>query len=75
MAELVYGEEPCWEDPVKFSFAYGGKDGVLFPVDRTAMDESIEILRESVQQAKIGEKEKLLSLQRLRRYVPKDANS
>jgi hypothetical protein len=75
VAELVYGDAPCWEDPVKFSFAYGGKDGVPFPVDRKAMDESIQILKESVQAAKIGDKEKLQSLQRLRQYVPEDANS
>ena len=66
VAELVYGEEPSWEDPVKFSFAYGGKDGVPYPVNREAMDESIEILRQSVQEAKIGDKEKLLSLKRLK---------
>ncbi|MCW4029125.1 MAG: DUF763 domain-containing protein [Candidatus Bathyarchaeota archaeon] len=70
VAELIYGEEPCWEDPVKFSFAYGGKDGVPFPVNRKAMDESIQILRNSVEAARIGETEKLQSLQRLRRYVP-----
>jgi hypothetical protein len=75
VAELVYGDSPSWEDPVKFSFAYGGKDGVPFPVDRKAMDESILILKESVQAAKIGEKEKLNSLSRLRAYVPKEANS
>ena len=70
VAELVYGEEPSWEDPVKFSFAYGGKDGVPFPVDRKAMDESIEILCQTVQEAKIGEKEKLQSLERLRQCIP-----
>jgi hypothetical protein len=75
VAELVYGEEPSWEDPVKFSFAYGGKDGVPYPVDRKAMDQSIEILRESIQEAKIGDKEKMHSLQRLRRFVPANANS
>ena len=75
VAELVYGEEPSWEDPVKFSFAYGGKDGVPFPVDRKAMDESIQILKQSVEEAKIGEKEKLRSLQRLKRLVPENANS
>jgi hypothetical protein len=75
VAELVYGEKPSWNDPVKFSFAFGGKDGVPYPVDRKAMDESIQILRESVQQAKIGEKEKLHSLQNLRQFVPEDANS
>jgi uncharacterized protein len=74
VAELVYGEVPSWEDPVKFSFAYGGKDGVPYPVNREAMDESTEILRQSVQNAKIGNKEKLQSLQRLHRYVPVKAN-
>jgi len=75
VAELIYGDSPSWEDPVKFSFAYGGKDGVPFPVDRKAMDESIEILRQTVEEAKIGEKEKRESLQRLRRFVQVDTNS
>jgi hypothetical protein len=72
VAELIYGEKPSWKDPVKFSFAYGGKDGVPFPVDRRAMDESIQLLRQAVQEAKIGDKEKTRSLQRLRRFVPAD---
>jgi uncharacterized protein len=75
VAELIYGEAPNWEDPVKFSFAYGGKDGVPYPVDRQAMDDSIQILRQSIEEAKIGETEKLQSLQRLRRYIPSNANS
>ena len=70
IAELVYGASPSWKDPVKYSFAYGGKDGVPFPVDRKAMDESIQILENAVQNAKIGDKEKLRSLQRLRQFVP-----
>ncbi|MDR0372072.1 MAG: DUF763 domain-containing protein [Nitrososphaerota archaeon] len=75
VAELVYGEKPSWEDPVKFSFAYGGKDGVPFPVERRAMDESIEILKKAVEEAKIGEKYKLRSLQNLRRFTPQNTNS
>ncbi|MGD6805938.1 MAG: DUF763 domain-containing protein [Candidatus Bathyarchaeia archaeon] len=75
VAELIYGEEPSWEDPVKFSFAYGGKDGVPYPVDRRAMDESIDILKKSVEEAKIGESDKLRSLQRLRQFVPQNTNS
>ena len=75
VAELIYGEEPSWEDPVKFSFAYGGKDGVPFPVDRKAMEDSIEILKKSVESAKMGEKDKLRSLQRLRQFVPSSINS
>ena len=75
IAELVYGEKPSWDDPVKYSFAYGGKDGVPFPVDRRAMDESIIMLRDTVKAARIGDKEKLNSLQRLRRFIPENANS
>ncbi len=74
IAELVYGEKPSWKDPVKYSFAYGGKDGVPFPVDRKAMDESIQILKQSIQEARIGDKEKMGSLRRLRRFVPADFN-
>jgi hypothetical protein len=75
VAELVYGDEPSWEDPVKFSFAYGGKDGVPFPVDRRAMDESIGVLKKAVEESRVGEAEKLRSLQGLRRFVPPSTNS
>jgi hypothetical protein len=74
IAELVYGASPSWKDPVKYSFAYGGKDGVPFPVDRKAMDESIQILENAVKNAKIGDSEKLWSLQRLRQFVPPNMN-
>ncbi len=70
VAELVYGERPSWEDPVKYSFAYGGKDGVPFPVNRKAMDESIVLLRAAVENAKIKGSEKDKSLQRLRQFIP-----
>lgn len=69
IAELIYGQRPSWEDPVKYSFAYGGKDGVPFPVDRKAMDESIQILKTAIENARIEDKERLNSLQRLRKYA------
>ena len=72
IAELIYGEKPSWKDPVKYSFAYGGKDGVPYPVNRQAMDESIQILKQTIQEAKIGDKEKMRSLERLRRFIPSD---
>jgi hypothetical protein len=72
VAEVIYGEKPSWKDPVKYSFAYGGKDGVPRPVDRRAMDESIQILRQAVQDAKIGDKDKIRSLEKLRRFVPEN---
>ncbi len=73
IAELVYGDKPSWNDPVKYSFAYGGKDGVPYPVNRESMDESIQILKETVQAAKVGDRDKMRALQGLRRFVPSDA--
>jgi len=47
----------------------GGKEGVPFPVDRTAYDRSIEILENAIKEARLGEKEQLRSMQRLRQFV------
>jgi hypothetical protein len=73
IAELVYGDKPSWKDPVKYSFAYGGKDGVPYPVNREAMDRSIQILGQAIDEAKVGDREKLKSLERLRRFIPENA--
>ncbi len=70
VAELVYGERPSWRDPVRFSFAFGGKDGVPFPVDRRAMDEAADMLRTGISAAEVRREEKLRALRRLRRCVP-----
>ncbi|OYT31143.1 MAG: hypothetical protein B6U94_04210 [Thermofilum sp. ex4484_79] len=71
VSELIYGTEVSWKDPVKYSFAYGGKDGVPYPVNRRAMDRSIQLLEESIRMAEIGERERLNALKRLHLIVPK----
>ncbi len=45
LSELVYGERASVRDPARYSFAFGGKDGVPFPVDLKLMDEVISYLR------------------------------
>ncbi|RLF38089.1 MAG: DUF763 domain-containing protein [Thermoplasmata archaeon] len=70
ISDLIYGAKPSWKDPIKYTFAVGGKDGVPFPVDRKVMDESIEILRLGIEEAKIGNDEKLKALRRLRNIIP-----
>ena len=72
VSEIIYGEKPSWRDPVKYSFAFGGKDGVPFPVDRRSMDASIQLLKEAVEKARIGDRERLRSLRRLRRLIPRN---
>jgi hypothetical protein len=72
ISELIYGEKPSWIDPVKYSFTVGGKDGVPYPVNRKAMDEATEIIRQGVEQAKIGQNEKLRALRRLQLILPEN---
>ena len=69
ISDLIYGETPSWVDPAKYSFTVGGKDGVPFPVDRKAMDESIDIIKFGVEQAKVGNKDRLQALKRLQNFV------
>ncbi|MDO8886710.1 DUF763 domain-containing protein [Candidatus Oleimmundimicrobium sp.] len=68
ISELVYGVKPSFKDPVRYSFAHGGKDGHPYPVDRTTYDKSIEILRTAVSHAKVGREEKLQAFRRLGNY-------
>lgn len=71
VAEIIYGAKPSWEDPLKFSFAFGGKDGIPYPVKRRVMDKAISFLKEAVEAAKIGDKEKFEALKRLKAFTPK----
>lgn len=70
ISELIYGSKADWRDPVKYSFAVGGKDGVPFPVKRRVMDKAIEVLSDAVKQAKLSNYEKLQAIKRLEQLVP-----
>jgi len=65
IAEVTYGTPASWKDPAKFSFAHGGKDGHPYPVNRSVYDESIEILRRTVERARIEKSDKDNALRRL----------
>lgn len=65
ISDLVHGARASFRDPVRFSFAHGGKDGHPYPVDRPTYDRSIDVLRRAVQRARIGRTEKLHALRRL----------
>lgn len=65
VSEVIYGTPSRFKDPARYSFAHGGKDGHPFPVPLKIYDESIRILRESIEKSKLGYKEKSECLQRL----------
>jgi len=69
ISELIYGEKPSWKDPVRYSFCLGGKDGVPFPVNRAAYDETIEILENAVKQARLRSRERINAIKRLGNFL------
>jgi hypothetical protein len=68
MAELIYGHGPSFQDPARFSFAHGGKDGHPFPVDQETYDRSIDFLKKGLWAARVGHTEKLKAMKRLNSF-------
>lgn len=84
VAEVIHGAPTRFDDPARFSFAHGGKDGHPFPVPLKTYDESMNFLRSALDRAKgvsiptsrdsdrinldFG-KEKLQALRRLERFT------
>jgi uncharacterized protein len=58
VSEVIHGTPSRFEDPARFSFAHGGKDGHPFPVPTKVYDEAIKTLETAVQRAKLGNTDK-----------------
>jgi hypothetical protein len=69
IAEVVHGAPARFSDPARFSFALGGKDRHPFPVPLKTYDESISVLRASLDRARLGDPDKLDGFKRLDRFV------
>ena len=69
VAEVIHGTPTRFSDPARFSFALGGKDGHPFPVPLKTYDETIDILRRSLDAAKVGDTEKIDGMKRLDAFV------
>lgn len=65
ISDLIYNVEYEKEDPAKYCFALGGKDGIPFPVDRKAYDEVIAFMEDVVGQSKLSNFDKKEALRRL----------
>jgi hypothetical protein len=69
VAEVIHGTPTRFRDPARFSFAHGGKDGHPFPVPLKTYDESIDVLRRSLDAAQVGNTEKMDGMKRLDAFV------
>jgi hypothetical protein len=72
ISDLVYGAESSWNDPVKFSFTHGGKDGFPYPVNREVYDNSISTLKDALDEAKLEKKDKYNAIKRLESFINVD---
>jgi hypothetical protein len=68
VSELVYGAPASFHDPVRYSYAHGGKDGHPYPVDRALYDRTVETLKAAVARARLGQRDRLEALRRLSKF-------
>jgi hypothetical protein len=64
-AEVVHGAPYRFSDPARRAFAHGGKDRHPFPVPLAVYDATLGVLRHAVDQARLGNAERLDALKRL----------
>jgi len=69
VAEVVHGTPTRFSDPARFSFAHGGKDAHPFPVPLKTYDETLGVLRRSLDAAKVGDTDKIEGMKRLHKFA------
>jgi uncharacterized protein len=69
VAEVVHGAPCRFTDPARFSLAHGGKDGHPFPVPLKVYDQTIRVLRDAVDRAKLGNDDRLTAIRELDRQA------
>ena len=70
VSEIIYGAKPSYEDPARYSFAFGGKDGTPRPVEKDLMDKTLEIIEKGIKKAQISNREKIEAQRRLSSFRP-----
>jgi uncharacterized protein len=65
VAEVVHGTPSRFTDPARFALAHGGKDGHPYPVPLRVYDRTIQVMRQAVDRARLGDGERLAAIKRL----------
>ncbi len=69
VSEIIYGARPSYEDPARYSFSVGGKDGTPFPVDKATYDKTLEIMEKGIRISQISSREKVAAQKRLNTQI------
>ena len=65
VSEVIHGTPSRFNDPARFAFAHGGKDGHPFPVPIKVYDETISTLQTAVYKSKLGQSDKQQAIKAL----------
>jgi len=68
-ANLIYGSEISWKDPIIYTFAHGTKAGKPYYVKRVLMLEEAEVLKNAIEEAKVGNNWKLRAIKKLSELI------
>lgn len=60
VSEIIYGAKPSYEDPARYSFSVGGKDGTPYFVEKEIYDKLIKITEKVLKKSRIPYRERLL---------------
>lgn len=65
VSEVIHGAPYRFSDPARFSLAHGGKDGHPFPVPLRVYDRTIAVMRQAVERARLGQRDRISAMKRL----------
>lgn len=65
ISEIAYGSPSRFDDPARFAFAHGGKDGHPFPVPLKTYDKTIAHLKNAIQSARVDNSDKVHAFKQL----------
>jgi hypothetical protein len=68
VSEIIYGAEPSYEDPARYSFAHGGKDGTPYFPSPKELDLTIDLLEKGIEKSRVSNREKFLARERLKNF-------
>lgn len=69
VSEVIYGTPISKKDPIRYTFAMGGKDGIPFPIDKKVYDEVISFYETLLD--KIGINKRRNMIQKLSSFLPR----
>lgn len=65
VSEIIYGARPSYEDPARYTFSVGGKDGTPYFVERDVYDKLLDIMDKGIKKSKVSIREKTEAQKRL----------